>query len=78
MNARQDLPNPIEVALEYIRIFVFDDCLKIFQASKSQDMELARIASDAMMDLLCIRYHREAIRNVPGYNLTYQELIEEV
>ena len=74
----KDKNGPNEVALEYIRIFVFDDCLKIFQASKSQDMELARIASDAMMDLLCIRYHREAIRNVPGYNLTYQELIEKV
>jgi hypothetical protein len=74
----KDNNGPNEVALEYIRIFVFDDCLKIFQASKSQNIELGRIASDAMMDLLCIRYHREAIRNVPGYNLTYQELIEKV
>ena len=72
------MKNPNEVALEYIRIFVFEDCLKIFQAHKSQDIELDRITADAMMDLLCIRYHREAIRNVPGYNLTYQELIEEV
>ena len=72
------MKDPNEYALECIRLFVFDDCLKIFQASKSQDMELARIASDAMMDLLCIRYHREAFKAAPGYNLTYQELIEKV
>ena len=70
--------DPNKVAVEYIRIFIFDDCVKIFQASKSQDIELARIASDAIMDLLCIRYHREAFKAVPGYNLTYQELIEKV
>jgi hypothetical protein len=70
--------NPNEYALEAIRIFVFEDCLQILQASKSQNIELGRIASDAMMDLLCIRYHREAFKNAPGYNLTYQELIEKV
>ncbi len=73
---KNDGPN--EVALEYIRIFIFDDCLKIHQECKSRDIDMAKIASDAMMDLLCIRYHREAIRNVPGYNLTYQELVEKV
>jgi hypothetical protein len=71
-------PHPNEVAVTYIRMFATQDCLEMFQASKSQSILLSRIASDAMLDLLCIRYHREAFKRVPGYNLTYQELIKKV
>ena len=71
--------DPNGYALESIRLFVMDDCINIFnEVGQSQTPELSRIAADAMMDLLCIRYHREAFKAAPGYSLTYQELIEKV
>ena len=71
--------DPNGYAIECIRLFLMDDCLQIFNTfGQSQTPELSRIAADAMMDLLCIRYHREAFKAAPGYSLTYQELIEKV
>lgn len=70
--------DPNGYALECIRLFVVDDSTAIFKASPSKTKELSDIAAYAIIDLLCIRYHREAFKNAPGYSMSYKELIEKV
>ena len=70
--------DPNGYAIECIRMFLLDDSTAIFEASPVQNKELGKIAADAVLDLLCIRYHREAFKAAPGYSLTYQELIAKV
>ena len=70
--------DPNGYALECIRMFVVDDSTAIFKDSPVQSKELGKIAAEAVIDLLCIRYHREAFKAAPGYSLTYQELISKV
>lgn len=66
--------------LEAIRMFVLDDCKTIKAISKvgPVDAELAKIAGDAMIDLLCIKYHNEAKQKCENYKLTYEELCEKI
>lgn len=69
-----------ERILEAIRAFVLEDCTNIKTTSKVGpfEPELAKIAGNAMVDILCIRYHNEAKRNCENYNLTYEELCKEI
>ncbi len=66
--------------LETLRLFIKDDCIEIKKASRVGpiDAELAKISADAMIDLLCIRYHREAVQRCKNYSLTYEELCERI
>lgn len=71
--------DPNKYAVESVRQFISEDSMEILQMSpKRQTPELGKIAIDAMVDLLCIRYHREAQILVPGYSLTYDELRKKV
>jgi len=66
--------------LEAIRMFIMDDCKYIKLSSKvgPVDAELAKIAGDAMVDLLCIKYHNQAKQNCENYKLTYEELCKRI
>ena len=66
--------------LEAIRMFVLDDCTNIKAMSKVGpiDAELAKIAGDAMVDLLCIKYHNEARQNCQNYSYSYEELCKKI
>ena len=66
--------------LETIRLFIKEDVREITANSRPGpvDAGLAKIASDAMIDLLCIRYHNEAKRNCTNYTLTYEELCKRI
>jgi hypothetical protein len=66
--------------IEAIQAFILDDCTNIKAASKvgPVDPELAKIAGDAMIDLLCIRYHNEAKQRIKNYTLTYEELCKRI
>jgi hypothetical protein len=71
--------DPNKFAVESVRQFISEDSMEILlMSSKRQTPELGKIAVDAMVDLLCIRYHREAQILVPGYSLTYDELRKKV
>lgn len=71
--------DPNEYAVQQVRKFISEDCMQILLMSQnSQTLELRKIAIDAMVDLLCIRYHREAQKYAPGYSLTYDELRKKV
>ena len=66
--------------IKSVRMFIRDDCTKIMRASRTGpvDAEIAKISGDAMVDLLCIRYHNEAKRNCTNYTLTYEELCKRI
>ena len=66
--------------LETIRLFIKEDTFKLLANSKVAkfDLELAQLASSAMIDLLCIKYHNEAKRNCENYTLTYEELCKRI
>jgi hypothetical protein len=71
--------DPNNFAVESIRQFISEDTMEIFLMSpKRQTPELWNIAVDAMVDLLCLQYHREAQILVSGYSLTYEELRKKV
>lgn len=66
--------------LESVRQFILEDCGQIKGASRvgPVDAELAKISADAMIDLLCIRYHNEAIQRCENYSLTYKDLCKRI
>ena len=66
--------------LETIRLFIKEDVREIMANSRPGPVDpvLAKIAGDAMIDLLCIRYHKEAQRNTKNYKLTYEELCKRI
>ena len=66
--------------LETIRLFIKEDVREITANSRPGPVDpvLAKIAADAMIDLLCIRYHKEAQQNTKNYTLTYEELCEKI
>ena len=66
--------------LETIRLFIKEDVQEIMANSRPGPVDpvLAKIAADAMIDLLCIRYHKEAQQYTKNYKLTYEELCEKI
>jgi hypothetical protein len=66
--------------LKSVRMFIRDDCAKIMRVSNPGPVDpvLAKIASDSMIDLLCIKYHNEAKQNCQNYSLTYEELCKRI
>jgi hypothetical protein len=63
-----------------VRAFIKEDATDIcansakYTCSPEQSREFGLLASNAMVDLLCIRYHNEAVRNCLNYKLTYEGL----
>jgi len=73
------MEDPNKFAVESIRQFISEDTMEILLMSPNrQTPVLGKIAIDSMVDLLCIRYHREAQEYAPGYSLTYEELRKKV
>jgi len=82
--ARMDQANSevIEIVREMIKMDVPNILLQGPRSNDPATMEFQRqnatITANAMCDLLCIKYHNDAKKLVPGYTLTYEELCQKV
>lgn len=73
-----------EEIIQSVRLFIKEDANDIclgaakYTCSEQEAREFGLIASNAMVDILCIRYHNEAQRNCLNYKLSYEELKAKV
>ena len=72
----------IHLVRELIKMDVPNILLRCPRSSDPATMEFQKenstITANAMCDLLCLKYHNDAKKLVPGYTLTYEELCQKV